>query len=95
MSMNARVTNTLIELRLAGGPMIAIKTLTGKTVDSIDTRSSIVTGVDGTLINIEVTHFSCVSWLTGTLVSIDLVNALAIVTRVALTVIQIDLTVNT
>lgn len=58
--MNARVTETLVELRLAGGVMIAIRALTGEPVDSIDTRSSIVTGVDGTLIDIEVTHFSCV-----------------------------------
>lgn len=59
-SMNARVTETLVELRLTGGVMIAIKALTGETVDSIDTRSSIVTGVDCTLIDIDVTHFSCV-----------------------------------
>lgn len=58
--MNARVTETLVELRLTGGVMIAIKALTGETVDSIDTRSSIVTGVDCTLIDIDVTHFSCV-----------------------------------
>lgn len=40
-------------------------------------------------------QLTCVSQLAGTLVSIDLVNALAIVTWVALAVIQIDLTVNT
>lgn len=60
MSVNARVTDTLVELRLTGGVMIAIRALAGETVDSIDTRSSVVTGVDGTLINIDVTHLSCV-----------------------------------
>lgn len=95
VSMNARVTETLVELRLTGGVMIAVKALTGETVDSINTRSSVLTGVDGTLVDIDVTHFSCVSRLAGTLVSVDLVNALAIVTWAALTVVQIDLTVNT
>lgn len=40
-------------------------------------------------------QLTCVSRLAGTLVSVDLVNALAIVTWAALTVVQIDLTVNT
>lgn len=40
-------------------------------------------------------QLTCVSRRAGTLVSVDLVDALAIVTWVALTVIQIDLTINT
>lgn len=54
-----------------------------------------MTGVDGTFINIDVTHFPCVSWFTGTLVTIYLVNAPSIIAGIALTVIYVNLAVST
>lgn len=44
-------------------------------------------GVDGAVVNIDVTHGSCVAWLTGTLIAIDFVDAPSIIAGFALTVI--------
>lgn len=52
-----------------------------------------MTGVDGTLIDVDVTHPSCVAGLTCTLVAIDFVDAPPVVAGFALTVVQVDLTV--
>lgn len=54
-----------------------------------------MTRVDGAVINVDVAHCSCVTWLTCTLVAIDFVDALPIVTGFALTVVQIHLAVET
>lgn len=67
--------------------MIPLSAQTFKAIDSINAGSTIVTGVDGTFINIDVTHFPSVSWFTGTLVTIYLVNAPSIIAGIALTVI--------
>lgn len=75
--------------------MIAFSAQARKPVDSIDAGSTIVTGIDGTIINVDITHFPCVSWFTGALVTIYLVNAPSIITGIAFAVIYINLTVNT
>lgn len=67
--------------------MIPLSAQTCKAIDSINAGSTIVTGVDGTFINVDVTHFPCVSQFTGTLVTIYLVNASSKIAGIALTVV--------
>lgn len=74
--------------------MIALSAQTSEAIDSIHTGSAIVAGVDGTFIDIDVAHFPCVSRFAGTLVPIYLVDASPEITGIALTVIQVDLTVS-
>lgn len=50
-------------------------------------------GIDGTVINVDVTHSPCVAGLTGTLVAIDFVNASSIIAWMALTIIKVYFTV--
>lgn len=52
-----------------------------------------MTGIDGTVINVDVTHSPCIAWLTGTLVAIDFVYASSIIAGMALTVIKVYFTV--
>lgn len=54
-----------------------------------------MTRVDGAVVYVDVTHCSCVTWLTCTLVAIDFVDALPVVAGLALTVIQVYFTVET
>lgn len=54
--MDAWVAPTLIHLRQAGGVIVALWAQAGEAVDSIDTSTSVVTGVDGTVIDVDVTH---------------------------------------
>lgn len=54
-----------------------------------------MTRVDGAVVNVDVTHCSCVTWLTCTLVAIDFVDALPVVAGLALTVVQVHLAVKT
>lgn len=67
--------------------MIPLSAQTFKPIYSINAGSTIVTGVDGTFIIVDVTHFPCVSRFTGTLVTIYLVNASSKIAGIALTVV--------
>lgn len=50
-------------------------------------------GIDGTVINVDVTHSPCVAWFASTLIAIDLVYASSIITGLALAVIKVYFTV--
>lgn len=54
--MDAGVTATLIHLGQTGGIIVALWAQTGEAVDPVNTCPPIVTGVDGTVINVDVTH---------------------------------------
>lgn len=54
--MNARVAPALIHLRQAGGVVVALGAQAGEAVDSIHAGPSVVTGVDGTVVDVDVTH---------------------------------------
>lgn len=54
-----------------------------------------MTRIDGTVVNVDVTHCSCVAWLACTLIAVDFVNASSVVTGLALTVIKVHLTIET
>lgn len=55
-AVDAGVAATLVHLRQTGGIVVALWAQAGKAVDAIDACASIVTGVDGTLIDVDVTH---------------------------------------
>lgn len=54
--MDTGVAATLIHLRQTGGVVVALWTQAGEAVDAINTGTTIVTGVDGTFIDVDVTH---------------------------------------
>lgn len=56
MTVDAGVAEALVDLGEAGGVMVAFWTYTFEAVDTVDTGAAVVTGVDGTLVNVEVTH---------------------------------------
>lgn len=57
-AMNAGVAPTLVHLRQAGGIIVALWAQAGVAVDAVNAGSTIVTGVDGTLIDVDVAHCS-------------------------------------
>lgn len=94
-AMDAGVTSTLIYLRQAGGVVVAFRTQAGEAVDAINACASIVTGVDGAFINVDVAHCPCVAGFACTFVAVDFINAPSVVAGFALTVVQVHLTVET
>lgn len=94
-TVDAGVAATLVHLGQTGGVIVALWAQTGKAVDAIDTCAPIMTGVDGTFIDVDVAHCSCVAGLTRTLVAVDFVDAPSIVAGFALTVVQVHLTIET
>lgn len=54
--MDAWVAPTLIHLRQTGGVVVALRAQAGVAVDTVDAGSAIVTRVDGTVIDVDVTH---------------------------------------
>lgn len=85
--MDTGVTPTLIHLRQTGGVVVAIWAQAGEAVNAVHACAPIVTWVDGTLIDVDVTHCSCVAWFTCTLIAVDFVDASPVVAGFALTVI--------
>lgn len=57
-AVDARVAATLIHLRQTGGVVVALWTQAGEAVDAINTCTPVVTRVDGTFIDVDVTHCS-------------------------------------
>lgn len=57
-AVDAGVAATLIHLRQTGGVIVTFWAQAGEAVDAINACASVVTGVDGTLINVDVTHCS-------------------------------------
>lgn len=56
--MDTGVAATLVHLRQAGGVVVALRAQAGEAIDAIDTSASVVTRVDGTFIDVDVTHCS-------------------------------------
>ena len=54
--MDAGVAATLIHLRHTGGIIVPLWAQAGEAVDAVNARAPVVTGVDGTLIDVDVTH---------------------------------------
>lgn len=94
-AVDAGVAATLIHLRQTGGVIVTFWAQAGEAVDAINACASVVTGVDGTLINVDVTHCSCVAGLTCTLVAVNFVDTPPVVAGFVLTVIQVYLTIET
>lgn len=94
-AVDTGVTTTLIHLRQTGGVVVAIWAQAGEAVDAVHTCAPIVTGVNGTLIDVDVAHCSCVARFTCTLIAVDFVDAPPIVAGFALTVVKVDLAVET
>lgn len=57
--MDAGVTEALVDLREAGGVVEALRTQAGEAVDAVHTGSAVVAGVDGALVDVDVTHGAC------------------------------------
>lgn len=57
--MDARVAAALVHLRQAGGVVVALGAEAGEAVDAVDARAPVVTGVDGTVVDVDVAHCSC------------------------------------
>lgn len=56
--MDAGIAATLVHLRQTGGVIVALWAQAGEAVDAIDACAPVVTGVDGALIDVDVTHCS-------------------------------------
>lgn len=56
MTVDAGVAEALVDLGEAGGVMVAVWTHAGEAVDAVNTGAAVVAGVDGTLVNVAVTH---------------------------------------
>ncbi len=56
MAVDAGIAEALVDLGEAGGIMVTFWTRAGEAVDAIDTGATIVAGVDGTLVDVDVTH---------------------------------------
>lgn len=94
-AMYAGVAATLVNLGQTGGIIVSLWAQAGEAIDAIHTCASIVTGVDGTVVNVDVTHCSCVTGLACTFIAIYFVDALPVVTGLALAVIQVHFTIET
>lgn len=57
-AVDTGVAATLVHLRQAGGVVVALWAQAGEAVDAVDTRATVVTRVDGTFIDVDVTHCS-------------------------------------
>lgn len=56
MAVDAGIAEALVHLGEAGGVMVTFWTHAGEAVDAVDTGAAVVTGVDRTLVDVEVTH---------------------------------------
>lgn len=93
VTVDTRITEALIDLRKACRVMESFRTHTGEPIDTINTSAPIVARVDGTLINVYVTHGPSVTRFTCTFIAIDFVNTGPVVTWIAFTVVNIDFTI--
>lgn len=56
VTVDAGVAEALVDLREAGGVVVTFWTRAGEAVDAVDAGAAIVAGVDGTLVDVDVTH---------------------------------------
>lgn len=93
--MNTGTALALVHLRYTMGIMISFRAVTNKLVYFIDTCTSIMTWVGGTLIYVNIAHGSCISGTADAIIAINTILTASIVTWVAGTVIIVNLTINT
>lgn len=74
--------------------MVTLRTHAGEAVDPVNAGAAVVTGVDGALVDVDVTHGPCEAGFTCTLITVDPIDARPRVTGVALAVVDVDLTVD-
>lgn len=58
-SVDAGVAKALVDLREAGGIVEAIRTQAREAIDFVHTGAAVVAGVNGALVNVDVTHGAC------------------------------------
>lgn len=58
MAVDAGVAATLVHLGQTGGVIVALWAEAGVAVDAVNACAPVVTGVDGTLIDVDVAHHS-------------------------------------
>lgn len=56
MTMDAGIAEALVHLGEACGIMVTFRTHAGEAVDAVNTSATIVTQVNGTFIDVDVTH---------------------------------------
>lgn len=56
MAMDAGIAEAFVHLGEACGIIVTFWTLAGKGVDAVETSAAIVTRVDGTFVDVDVTH---------------------------------------
>lgn len=56
VTVDTGIAETLVDLGEAGGILVAVWTLAGKSIDAIDTGAAVTAGVCSTLINVNVAH---------------------------------------
>lgn len=93
VTVDTRITEALVDLGETRSVMVSFRAHTREPIDTINTSAPIVARVDGTLVNVYVTHGPCVTRLTSTFIAIDFVNTGPIVTWIAFTVINVDFTI--
>lgn len=59
MAVDAGVAEALVDLGEAGGAVVTFWTHAGEAVDAIDAGAAVVAGVDGALVDVDVTHGAC------------------------------------
>lgn len=56
VAVDAGVAEALVDLGEAGGVLVTVGTRAGEAVDAIDAGAAVVAGVDGALVDVDVTH---------------------------------------
>ena len=59
VTVDTRIAEALVDLGKAGGIVVAIRTHAGEAVDAVDAGAAVVAGVDGALVDVDVTHSTC------------------------------------
>jgi len=56
VTMDAGIAQALVDLGEAGGIVVTVRTHAGEPIDAVDAGATIVAGVDGALVDVDVTH---------------------------------------
>lgn len=59
VTVDAGVAEALVDLREAGGVVVAVRTQAEEAVDAVHASAAVVAGVDGALVDVDVTHGAC------------------------------------
>lgn len=74
MAVDAGVAQALVDLGETSGVMVTIWTDAGEGVDAVNAGAAVVAGVDGTLIDVDVTHSAYKEILSFTFWSVQECN---------------------